>query len=96
MLPFLACLLLANAVSSHIAMWHPSMYGFDVVAETFPYDNRPVVPLTNMPFSQWWFHGHLDYPPQPDQVLKLPAGESVTVELACDKGYTSHYASSSG
>lgn len=31
------------------------MYGFNVTDSTFSYDNRPQVPLYNMPFSQWWF-----------------------------------------
>lgn len=30
------------------------MLGFNVTAQTYSYDNRPVVPLYNMPFSQWW------------------------------------------
>lgn len=37
------------------AIWHPSMWGYNVTTEMFPYDNRPVVPLQNMPFDQWWF-----------------------------------------
>lgn len=39
------------------------MWGFNVTAETFPYDNRPVCPLADMTFNQWWFHNFLDYPP---------------------------------
>jgi len=83
-------------VLAHIALWHPSMYGFNITREDFSYDNRPLAPLSNMLFSQWWFHGHLNYPPHPQDRLKLPAGGSVTVELACDKGVTSYYASSPG
>ena len=30
------------------------MWGFNVTAQSYAYDNRPVVPLYNMPFSQWW------------------------------------------
>ena len=37
------------------AFWHKAMYGFNVSAQTFSYDNRPVTPLQNMPFDQWWF-----------------------------------------
>ena len=36
-------------------MWHKSMWGFNVTAQTFSYDNRPVVPLMDMTFEQWWF-----------------------------------------
>lgn len=72
------------------------MFGFNVTAQTFSYDNRPVVPLANMPFSQWWFHGHLGYPPHPQDVFELPAGQNVTAEIACDKGATTFYPSSQG
>ena len=72
------------------------MYGFNVTFESFPYDNRPVAPLADMTFEQWWFHGHLGYPPHPEDVFELPVGETVTLELACNKGATSYYASSDG
>jgi hypothetical protein len=38
-----------------------------------------------MSFEQWWFHGHLGYPPNEGDVFELPAGGTVTAELACDK-----------
>lgn len=63
---------------------------------TFPYDNRPVAPLMNGTFEQWWFHGHLDYPPNPGDFFELPAGQPATTELACNKGATSFFASSEG
>jgi len=72
------------------------MYGFNVTDKTFSYDNRPVVPLAHMSFSQWWFHGHLDYPPHKEDVFELPAGQKVTSQLACNKGATTFYASSEG
>ncbi|ETW82798.1 hypothetical protein HETIRDRAFT_382834, partial [Heterobasidion irregulare TC 32-1] len=72
------------------------MYGFNVTDKTFPYDNRPVAPLINMNFSQWWFHGHLDFPPHPGDVFALPAGKNVTTEIGCNKGATSFFASSEG
>ena len=75
------------------AIWHPSMYGFNVTDKTFPYDNRPVAPLTNYTFDQWWFHGHLDYPPNPGDFFELPAGKPATAEIACNKGLTSYFAS---
>ena len=31
------------------------MWGFNVTAETYPYDNRPVIPLQDMSFDKWWF-----------------------------------------
>ncbi|KAI0709939.1 hypothetical protein C8Q76DRAFT_85190 [Earliella scabrosa] len=86
----------AIEVHAHASIWHPSMYGFNVTDNTFPYDNRPVTPLMHMTFDQWWFHGHLDYPPNPGDIFDLPAGKPATAEIACHKGHTSYWASSEG
>ncbi|THH29416.1 hypothetical protein EUX98_g4758 [Antrodiella citrinella] len=83
-------------VAAHSSIWHPSMWGFNVTAQTFPYDNRPVAPLVNLTFDKWWFHGHLDYPPNPGDYFELPAGQVATAEVACNKGATSYFASSEG
>ncbi|KXN84873.1 hypothetical protein AN958_12003 [Leucoagaricus sp. SymC.cos] len=83
---------LSQNVAGHIALWHPSMYGFNQSEG----DNRPVDPLANYTFDRWWFHDHLDYPPNPGDVLHLPVGNNVTVELACHKGHTSYNATSGG
>ena len=72
------------------------MYGFNVTDSTFPYDNRPVAPLQDYTFAQWWFHGHLDYPPNAGDVFPLPAGKPAVAELGCNKGVTSYWASSEG
>ena len=72
------------------------MYGFNVTGDTFPYDNRPVAPLINYTFDQWWFHGHMQHPPNAGDVFELPAGKPATTEIACDKGATSFFASSPG
>ncbi|EJF64694.1 hypothetical protein BD309DRAFT_569379 [Dichomitus squalens] len=91
-----AVLLRTRRTHGHQTIWHPSMYGFNVTEQTFPYDNRPVTPLANGTFEQWWFHGHLDYPPNHGDFLELPAGKPATVEIACNKGLTSYWASSEG
>lgn len=72
------------------------MWGFNVTAQTYSYDNRPVAPLTNMPFNQWWFHNHLDHPPNDGDFFELPAGKTATTELACNKGATTWFNSSEG
>lgn len=84
------------SVAGHAALWHKSMWGFNVTGETFSYDNRPVVPLMDMTFDQWWWHGHLSYPPNDGDFLELPAGGTLHSEIACDKGATSMFASSPG
>ncbi|OBZ72041.1 hypothetical protein A0H81_07553 [Grifola frondosa] len=82
--------------SGHASIWHPSMYGFNVTDKTFSYDNRPVTPLMDMTFDQWWFHNHLDYPPNDGDIFELRAGQPATTEIACNKGATSYFASSEG
>ncbi|OBZ72040.1 Tubulin beta-2 chain [Grifola frondosa] len=82
--------------AGHASIWHPSMYGFNVTDKTFPYDNRPVSPLMNMTFEQWWFHGHLGYPPNDGDIFELQAGQPATFEIGCNKGATSFFASSEG
>lgn len=72
------------------------MYGFNVTENTFPYDNRPVAPLINYTFDQWWFHGHLGHPPNAGDFFELPAGKPITTEISCDKGATSYWQSSEG
>ncbi|KAF9550173.1 hypothetical protein CPC08DRAFT_648002 [Agrocybe pediades] len=74
------------------------MFGFNVTTSTpaFNYDNRPVAPIKNMNFEQWWFHGHLDFPPNDGDIFELPAGEPATAQIACNKGATDYFASSEG
>ncbi|RPA78095.1 hypothetical protein BJ508DRAFT_196211, partial [Ascobolus immersus RN42] len=72
-------------VWGHIAMWHPSVYG---ASDPDDWQNVGIVqPLLNKPFDEWWFHGRIDS--EPTEVLELPAGGRVTVELACNKQLTS-------
>ncbi|KAF7330207.1 hypothetical protein MVEN_02457800 [Mycena venus] len=96
MFPALVGFVFIPLAAGHSAFWHPSMYGFNVTDKTFDYDNRPVSPLMNMTFSQWWFHGHLDFPPNEGDLFELPAGKPATAEIACNKGATSFFASSEG
>ncbi|KAL1949687.1 hypothetical protein VTO73DRAFT_8568 [Trametes versicolor] len=94
-----ALLALAAALplaSGHASIWHPSMYGFNVTDHTYDYDNRPVAPLTNYTFDKWWFHGHLDHPPNPGDFFELPVGKPATTEIGCNKGATTWFNSSEG
>ena len=74
--------LLPSLATAHIAMWHPSVLDFNGDGYT------AATPLSEKPFSQWWFHGMLNKP-TPTEDFRLPVGQSVTVELACNKDFTS-------
>ncbi|KZP23879.1 hypothetical protein FIBSPDRAFT_785603, partial [Athelia psychrophila] len=98
MLPILLLALISYLpfTLGHIAFWHPSMWGYNVSFQDLPYDNRAVAPLTNYTFDQWWFHGHLDYPPNAGDIFELPAGQTATAELGCDRGATDFFAGADG
>lgn len=70
-------------VVGHIAMWHPAVYGFHGDPA------KMIAPLAGKTFNQWWFKGELDNKPRNGARVKLPAGGTVTVELACGKQHTS-------
>lgn len=91
-----ALTLLPLGALAHLRMSHPSMYGFNVSYHTFDYDNRPEVPLQYYDFNQWWFHNHINYPPHDGDVFEFPAGGSATIEIGCNKGWTSYFASDDG
>ena len=45
------------------------MWGFNVTMQTFSYDNRPMAPLQQYPFSEWWFvSGYLSNISCPSQI----------------------------
>jgi hypothetical protein len=67
------------------------MWGFNITDT-----NRPQDPLMNLPFDQWWFHGHLDHPPHPEDIKQMPVGEPSTLELSCDKDATSYWTTGPG
>ncbi|ELU37011.1 proteasome regulatory subunit 12 [Rhizoctonia solani AG-1 IA] len=74
------------------AIFHKSVWGMNVTQTNSPQygrDNRAVAPLRQLSFNQWWFHGHLDQPPHPEDIMELPAGGKVTTEISCDIGATS-------
>lgn len=66
------------------------MFGFNFTG----HDNPPFYPLQSRNFGGemgWWFHGHIDYPPHPTDILEFPAGGSKFVEITCDKGASSSF-----
>lgn len=86
---------LASSVVAHATAWHPSMWGFNFSAP----GNFPRDPLQQRVFAGdngWWFHGHLDHPPNKGDFLEFPAGGETFVEITCDKGASSYYTSNPG
>ncbi|RPA98525.1 hypothetical protein L873DRAFT_1032902 [Choiromyces venosus 120613-1] len=67
---------------AHMGLWDPSAFGFNGDGYTL------VEPLSGKPFNQWWFHGNLNQKPT-GPPMSLPAGGTVTVEIACNKDFTS-------
>ncbi|CAE6414618.1 unnamed protein product [Rhizoctonia solani] len=96
MLPFLFVVPWLAMVSGHSALWHPSMYGFNVTKAPDGRDNRPVAPLRDLDFNSWWMHGFMDAPPNKGDVFQLPVGQTITTEIACTKAATSYWESGEG
>ena len=67
------------------------MWGFNVSTGLRPQD-----PLMDLTFDEWWFHGHLKYPPHPTDIMQLPVGQKAMTELSCDKDATSWWPSGPG
>jgi hypothetical protein len=44
----------------------------------------------NLTTAEWFGHGAIKYPPAKGDFLELPAGESVTFELQCNRAFTSY------
>ena len=83
-----------------LVRFHPSMWGFNTNGDTptplIEGDNRPVVPLYDRTFDQWWFHGLLSDAPEPDAILQMPVGQTTVVETVCDKGASTWWNTSAG
>ncbi|KZV97738.1 hypothetical protein EXIGLDRAFT_729851 [Exidia glandulosa HHB12029] len=82
---------LAAAVSAHIGPWGPGMYcrnGLSV-EDNDPNTNTIVNPLYQKDMNGFWFHGECrNFPPPEGEFMELPAGGSVQLELAGNRGQT--------
>ena len=45
--------------------------------------------MRDLPFTSWWFHGHLHHPPAPGKFMVLPAGGVYRGEVSCNRAFTS-------
>lgn len=89
--PFIV-LALATTSFAHTAAWAPGMYCRNGTSGGDDNNtNDAVNPLYNLTKADWWFqHDRLcdTFPPLPGDFLNLPAGGSVTVELAHNRAQT--------
>ncbi|WVQ82351.1 hypothetical protein IAT38_004479 [Cryptococcus sp. DSM 104549] len=85
----LCCVLftLILPVTAHIALWDPAMYGWDA---SDPNQSEPVLPLMNLAFKDWWFHGYINKPPADNTFMSLPAGGTYHGQVACNKALTTY------
>lgn len=92
MIKTLLFLAVSGASYAHTAAWAPGMYcRGGTSGQDDQNNNTPVMPLFNLTKSDWWFQhdrGCDAFPPPLGEFLNLPAGGSVTVELAHNRGQT--------
>ncbi|KAF8519415.1 hypothetical protein JB92DRAFT_2786777 [Gautieria morchelliformis] len=85
----LFCFASLHFVNAHVSFWAPSMFGRCGSNNQCENTQEPIIPLQNLPFHKWWWHNYLDFPPANDDVMALPAGQTVTVQLAGNSAFTS-------
>ncbi|RSH91054.1 hypothetical protein EHS25_010230 [Saitozyma podzolica] len=94
----LSALALAATARAHVALWHPSMFGYNWPNQSTAdpngqqnNNNEPVNPLrenSNLTVSEWFGHGLLDFPPLEGDYLDLVSGGSIMGQLACNRQNT--------
>lgn len=81
----LALVPLMTPVLGHIALWDPSMFGWD---PNDPNQMEPVLPLAHLNFDEWWFHSYKNKPPAAGNFMTLPSGGTYKAQVACNKALT--------
>jgi hypothetical protein len=89
-----ALLALVATSQAHTVGWAKGMYclGGNVAGQDDPNTNTAVNPLYNLSFQDFWFQhdrGCDQVPPTDGDILELPAGGQVTLELAHNRAQTS-------
>ncbi|KAF8524302.1 hypothetical protein BU17DRAFT_84899 [Hysterangium stoloniferum] len=74
--------------AGHVGLWDKSMFGLCGTNNQCVNQAQPALPLQDLPFAKWWWHGYLNYPPPNNAVMQLPAGKAVTVHLAGNSAFT--------
>ncbi|KAJ4475502.1 hypothetical protein J3R30DRAFT_3772371 [Lentinula aciculospora] len=88
----LAVGLWVTTTNAHVAAFTKGMWCLNGAAGNNLNSDDPVLPLYMLDQSQWWFHaenGCNNQPPADGDFMTLPAGESITLELAANQGVTS-------
>ncbi|KAE9405808.1 hypothetical protein BT96DRAFT_811684 [Gymnopus androsaceus JB14] len=87
----LAVGLWAATANAHLAVFTPGMWCANGTDGNNPNSDDPVTPLYELEQAQWWFHadnGCANAPPKDGDILELPAGQTITLEIATNQGYT--------
>ncbi|KAJ3859644.1 hypothetical protein EV359DRAFT_67987 [Lentinula novae-zelandiae] len=87
----LAVGLWASTTNAHLAVFTKGMWCLNGAEGNNLNSDDPVTPLYQLAQSQWWFHavnGCNNQPPADGDILTLPAGETITVEIAANQGVT--------
>ncbi|KAF5369151.1 hypothetical protein D9757_011074 [Collybiopsis confluens] len=81
-----------TATTAHLAVFTKGMWCENGADGTNVNSDDPVTPLYELEQDQWWFHavnGCNKRPPADGDILNLPAGQSITLEVAANQGVTS-------
>lgn len=55
-----------------------------------PNQSEPVLPLMDLAFDEWWFHGYINKPPAAGKFMTLPSGGTYHGQVACNKALTKY------
>ncbi|KAE9409025.1 hypothetical protein BT96DRAFT_807357 [Gymnopus androsaceus JB14] len=87
----LAVGLWATTTNAHLAVFTPGMWCANGTNGTDVNSDDPVNPLYQLEQAQWWFHadnGCNKVPPKDGDILELPAGKNINVEIAANQAFT--------
>jgi len=80
-------LLFCAVAQAHIALWHPSAWDPEPLNKQ---SNNNSNPIQDLPFSQWWFHNNLNFPPAAGNFFDLPANGNADIECSSNRAFTSY------
>jgi len=83
----LVTLFLVFDVHAHMSIYVPSMWGSEPDNIN---SNWAVIPLEDLSFNDWWWHGpkSMNDPPPQDTITQIPAGGTIDFEIGTNKAFT--------